>query len=157
MPKSRWGPSQVLEYLARYTHRVAISNERVLWLRQGQVAFRVRDNEHPGKKRIERIPADVFIGRFLQHVLPPGFKRIRHYGLLANCHKQRKLTQCRAALNMPAPDQLVIESVNAFMLRVAQIDIGRCTHCACGQLHVIGVIAPHPVPVPLPCHATGPP
>jgi hypothetical protein len=149
------GPSQVLEYLARYTHRVAISNERLLSLRQGQVAFRVRDNEHPGKKRIERMPADVFIGRFLQHVLPPGFKRIRHYGLLANCHKQRKLAQCRAALNMPLPDQLVIESINAFMLRVAQIDIGRCSHCACGQLHVIGVIAPHPMP--LPCHATGPP
>ncbi|HCN87666.1 MAG TPA: hypothetical protein DIT28_00565 [Oxalobacteraceae bacterium] len=69
-----------MDYLARYTHRVAISNERLISLHQGQVAFRVRDNANPGKNRVERLSAESFIARFLQHVLPQGFKRIRHYG-----------------------------------------------------------------------------
>jgi hypothetical protein len=81
------GPAQVLEYLSRYTHRVAISNERLVSLHEGQVAFRVRDNANAAKKRIERLPAEAFIGRFLLHVLPTGLKRIRHYGILASCHK----------------------------------------------------------------------
>jgi len=150
------GPAQVLEYLSRYTHRVAISNERLVSLVRGQVAFRVRDNARPGKTCIERLPAETFIGRFLLHVLPPGFKRIRHYGLLACCHKKEKLAACRTALGAPAPDKAVIESVDAFMQRVAQIDISRCTCCAQGHFHVIGVIAPTHTPFRQ-CYATGPP
>lgn len=147
------GPAQVLEYLARYTHRVAISNERIVGLSQGQVVFRARDNVNPGKKRTLRLPADTFIGRFLLHVLPQGFKRIRHYGILANCHKEAKLVQCRAALNVPKPDKAVIDTVEAFMQRVAQIDIGRCPCCEAGRLQVMGTIAP----VRKHCQATGPP
>lgn len=135
------GPAEVLDYLARYTHRVAISNDRITGLHDGHVAFRVRDNANPGKKRVEHLPAETFIGRFLQHVLPQGFKRIRHYGLLASCHKRTKLALCRLALHAPEPDQAVIETVDAFMLRVAQINITRCTHCATGVMHVIEQIA----------------
>jgi hypothetical protein len=78
------GPAQVLEYLARYTHRIAISNERLTSLHDGTVTFSVRNNEQDGRrKRQEQLPTNVFIQRFVQHVLPSGLKRIRHYGVLA--------------------------------------------------------------------------
>lgn len=148
------GPAQVLDYLARYTHRVAISNERLVGLRNGEVAFRVRDNANPGKKRVEHLPAATFIARFLQHVLPQGFKRIRHYGLLASCHKREKLAACRLALQVPEPVKEVLETVDAFMQRVAQIDLTRCTHCASGVMHVIEAIVPKRTFMP---PTTGPP
>ena len=89
------GPAQVLAYLARYTHRIAISNERLTSLHDGMVTFAVRNNEQDGpRKRQERLPANVFIQRFMQHVLPSGLKRIRHYGVLANCQKKAKLALC---------------------------------------------------------------
>jgi hypothetical protein len=147
------GPAQVLEYLARYTHRVAISNERLVGLHHGQVTFRVRDNTHAGKKRIERLPAEAFIGRFLLHVLPLGLKRIRHYGILASCHKKEKLAACRRALNAAPPDAAVIEAAAAFMQRVAHLDITCCPRCTVGRFRVIDVIAPRRWP----CHTTGPP
>ena len=135
------GPAQVLEYLSRYTHRVAISNERLVSLHNGEVTFKVRDNAHPGKKHLAHLPAESFIQRFPLHVLPTGFKRIRHYGILANCHKKEKLAQCRLALQMPAPQVDVIESVQAFMLRVMQVDLSRCPYCGTGIMCVIASIA----------------
>ena len=135
------GPQQVLDYLSRYTHRVGISNERLLSFHDGQVRFKARDNAHAGKKRIEQLSTKEFTRRFLQHVLPTGFKRIRHYGLLANCHKREKLAQCRLALQMPQPQPAIIESVQAFMLRVSQIDVLSCPHCGHGAMQVIEVIA----------------
>ena len=134
------GPQQVLDYLSRYTHRVGISNERLLSFHDGLVRFKVRDNTQAGKKRVEQLPASEFTRRFLQHVLPTGFKRIRHYGVLANCHKKEKLAQCRLALQMPQPQPAIIEGVQAFMLRVSQIDILRCPHCGHGAMQVIEVI-----------------
>ncbi|MDP3841931.1 MAG: IS91 family transposase [Oxalobacteraceae bacterium] len=148
------GPAQVLDYLARYTHRVAISNERLVGLYNGVVAFRVRDNANTGKKRVEQLSAETFIARFLQHVLPQGFKRIRHYGLLASCHKREKLAACRLALQVPEPVTAVIETVDAFMQRVAHIDMTRCTHCAAGVMRVIDTIAPRRSFMP---QKTGPP
>lgn len=148
------GPQQVLDYLSRYTHRVGISNERLFSFHDGQVRFKVRDNTHAGKKRIEQLPTGEFTRRFLQHVLPTGFKRIRHYGLLANCHKKEKLAQCRLALQMPQPQAAIIESVRAFMLRVSQIDVLRCPHCGHGAMQVIEVIAAVKLGQVL---ATGPP
>jgi hypothetical protein len=147
------GPAQVLEYLSRYTHRVAISNERIVGMAHGEVAFRVRDNAKAGKKRIERLPAHAFIGRFLLHALPSGLKRIRHYGILASRHKQARLAACRAALDMPAPDAATIETVAAFMQRVARIDIGRCACCQAGRLRIVGTLMPRREP----CRSTGPP
>lgn len=147
------GPSQVLAYLARYTHRVAISNERLVSATDGVVAFRVRDNANPGKKRIERLPAQQFIGRFLLHVLPPGFKRIRHYGILASAHKREQLARCRQALQMPAPDPAVIETVDAFLRRVAGHELARCPHCGQTAMRWMEAIAPRRT---RPC-PTGPP
>ncbi len=83
------GPEAVLEYLGRYTHRVAISNERILGIDGNDVLLRVRADPTSGKKRTLRVPGTEFIDRFLQHVLPAGFKRIRHYGLLSPTRKRR--------------------------------------------------------------------
>ena len=121
------GPAAVLDYLARYTHRTAIGHERIVCVRDDAVALRVRA-EHGGKK-IVRIEGAEFVGRFLQHVLSPGFKRIRHYGLLAAAHKTQRLAQARAALRMPAPRPIAVQTAAEFMRRVARIDIDRCPQC----------------------------
>ena len=98
------GPSQVLAYLARYTHRVAIANSRLLKLESGVVSFRWKDYRHSGHTRakVMRLSADEFMRRFLLHVLPDGFHRIRHYGLFANGHRAQKIALCRRLLNVPA-------------------------------------------------------
>lgn len=87
-------------------------------------------------------------------VLPKGFKRIRHYGLLTSCHKRKKLAACRLALHAPEPDPAVIETVDAFMQRVAHVNITRCPHCTSGVMQVIEEIAPKRILMPL---TTGPP
>ena len=127
------GPAQVLDYLGRYTHRVAISNERIVGIDQTTVAFRIRTDATTGNKRTVRLAAGEFIDRFFLHVLPSGFKRIRHYGLLAPQAKTMKLAAARAALAAPAPDPVVVESVRDFLRRIARHESLRCPHCAEGQ------------------------
>jgi hypothetical protein len=122
------GPAAVLDYLSRYTHRTAISHERLVSVRDNGVRLRVR-REGRGGCKVVRIDGAEFVGRFLQHVLPAGFKRIRHYGLLAPAHKTRRLTEARAALAMPAPNPIAQETVASFMQRVARFEIDRCPHC----------------------------
>ena len=148
------GPAQVLEYLGRYTHRVAISNERILGIDQGAVALRVRVNAEGGKKRTLRLPGTEFIERFLQHVLPRGFKRIRHYGLLGPAHKRARLAAARRALAAPQPQPALIESVAAFMQRVANIEWAACPHCGTGQFVPIASLVPTPMRR---LHLRGPP
>jgi hypothetical protein len=150
------GPAQVLDYLGRYTHKTAISNHRLLGLDRGVVKFRVRDPDRPKAGRTARLPAEQFIGRFLSHVLPTGFKRIRHYGLLASRHKAEKLAACRALLGQPAPQPSIVEPVADFMARVAAMDITRCPHCARGRLQVIAALAPVRAAT-VPRRSTGPP
>jgi hypothetical protein len=96
------GPSQVLAYLARYTHRVAIANSRLLDLTDEHVSFRWKDYRENGdhKNKIMRLTTGEFMRRFLLHVLPNGFHRIRHYGLFANGHRADKLTLCRKLLDV---------------------------------------------------------
>ncbi len=130
------GPAAVLDYLARYTHRTAIGHERLVRLDDHGIHLRVRAQAHGGRK-IVRVAGAEFVGRFLQHVLPAGFKRIRHYGLLASAHKAHRLAQARAALAMPAPNPLARETVAAFMHRVARIDIERCRFCSHGPLRLV--------------------
>jgi hypothetical protein len=96
------GPEQVLAYLGRYTHRVAIANSRLIKLTHGEVAFRWKDYRHLGKSKIMTLSADEFIRRFLLHALPDGFHRIRHYGFLANGHRATKLVLCRKLLDVPS-------------------------------------------------------
>jgi Putative transposase/Transposase zinc-binding domain len=97
------GPRQVLAYLARYTHRVAISNSRLLSISEGQVRFRWKDYRQDGKPKVMTLAAGEFMRRFLLHVLPGGFHRIRHYGLFANNHRAQKIKLCRQLLGTAEP------------------------------------------------------
>ena len=97
------GPERVLDYLGRYTHRVAISNNRLLHMQDGQVTFSYKDYKHEQEKKVMTLSADEFLRRFLLHVLPDGFQRIRHYGLLGNRHRAENLARCRELLAVPAP------------------------------------------------------
>ncbi len=139
------GPAQVLEYLGRYTHRVAISNERIVGIDGHEVHFRVRAETSGQTKRTLALPAETFIDRFLLHVLPKGFKRIRHYGILGPAGKATKLAQARAALSVPVPDPVVVESVEAFMRRINRIEWARCTRCGQGAFVPAAAIAPTPI------------
>ena len=148
------GPAQVLDYLGRYTHRVAISNERILGMDADTVRLRVRDWTQGKRRRAITLPAHTFIERFLLHVLPKGFKRIRHYGLLGPAGKAEKLAQARAALSLPVPDPLVVESLQAFLHRIGRIECSRCPHCGKGQFVPTASLAPAPMRL---LHLRGPP
>ena len=104
------GPGQVLAYLSRYTHRVALANSRLTRLADGQVDFTWKDYRHHGKTKVMTLAADEFIRRFLLHAVPDGFHRIRHIGFLANGHRTAKLALCRALLAAPTPDPPTPES-----------------------------------------------
>jgi hypothetical protein len=126
------GPAQVLDYLSRYTQRTAVGDERLVAIRGREVLLRVRADDRGGK-RVVAVDGVQFVGRFLQHVLPGGFKRIRHYGLLAPATKAERLALARTLLAMPQPNPRAAEDAAAFMQRVAAIDIERCPHCALGR------------------------
>jgi hypothetical protein len=98
------GPEQVLEYLGRYTHRVAIANSRLVSLSDGKVSFKWKDYRHHDKPKQMTLDADEFIRRFLLHVLPKNFHRIRVYGYLANGQRAAKLALCRRLLDATAPE-----------------------------------------------------
>jgi hypothetical protein len=126
------GPEHVLKYLARYTHRVAISNGRLLSLDNGQVRFRWRDSRHNNRSSVMKLDAVEFIRRFLLHVLPAGFVKIRHFGLLANRNRRQALAVCRLRLGASTPDSdpLLTAQQKAALSR-------SCPPCRCGTLHVI--------------------
>jgi Putative transposase len=120
------GPRQVLQYLARYTHRVAISNGRLLGLDHGQVRFRWRDSQDHNQTKEMSLDAVEFIRRFLLHVLPSGFVKIRHFGFLSNRNRKRIIRHCRGLLP-PFP-------AHAFVMEPHQL---LCPVCKVGHLHVI--------------------
>ena len=134
------GPAQVLEYLSRYTHRTAVSNERIRSVSEREVAFTVRGDSQGGK-RLVRLQGTEFVRRFLLHILPTGSKRIRHFGVLASSCKAVKLQAARLALQMPAVSPQAMESAKAFMARVARIDVRLCPCCKVGTLRAIAVLA----------------
>jgi hypothetical protein len=138
------GSEAVLEYLGRYTHRTAISNERLISLDPHGVYFRYKDYAHGAQHRVMHLEPVEFLRRFALHVLPSGLNRIRHYGLLANRSKRMLLAQARAALDAPALVQATAapESVRAFWQRIARIDIERCPHCHLGTLRITQILAP---------------
>ena len=138
------GPEQVLEYLGRYTHRTAISNERLASLEQGVVRFRYKDYAHGDRRKLLALAAQEFLRRFALHVLPRGFNRIRHYGLLANRNKCALLERARIALTAPAPASQppTPESAREFWQRVAGLDIELCPHCRRGTLRLLAALPP---------------
>jgi hypothetical protein len=97
------GPKQVLDYVGRYTHRVAISNSRLLEIEAGQVSFAYKDYRNRGQPKTMKLSAEEFIRRFLLHALPHRLHRIRYYGLCGNRNRQEKLTLCRQLLGMTIP------------------------------------------------------
>jgi len=131
------GPEQVLQYLGRYTHRVAISNNRLLDFTDGQVSFAWKDYRHDSRNKVMRLDAHEFIRRFLLHVLPCGFQRIRHFGFLANCHRQARLDLCRQLLKAPAP---MVEPLDPLLdyrdhyQRLTGVSLRDCPQCGRGQM-----------------------
>ena len=142
------------EYLGRYTHRVAISNERIVGVDDREVRLRVRADPSGKTKRTLALPAETLIDRFLRHVLPKGFKRIRHYGLLGPAGKATELAQARTALSVPGPDPMLVELPAAFLRRIDRIERTRCPRCGEGTLVPTAGIAPTPASGPL---SRGPP
>jgi hypothetical protein len=123
------GPQKLLDYLGRYTHRVAISNHRLLACENGQVRFAYRDRADGDRKKTAALSVETFIGRFLRHVLPSGFMRIRHYGFLANRAKQSCLAQCREQLQASPPEPLEPKTAADWMMELTGVDVTRCPHC----------------------------
>jgi hypothetical protein len=132
-------PQTVLDYLGRYTHRVALSNNRILQVLNGEVTLSYRDRKDRDRKKIMTLEAHEFIRRFLLHVLPEGFMRIRHFGFLANRSKKQALAQCRKLLDLdPALPKSPILSAKDLLLKITGIDLTRCPCCHEGTLIVVG-------------------
>ena len=142
------GPEHLIKYLARYTHRVAISNGRLLQMQDEKVTFRWRDSADGNKQKHMTLDAVEFIRRFLLHVLPSGFVKIRHFGFLANCKRHESLALCRSLLpqtSIPATTVLT-ESHQRAVER-------KCPFCKTGTLHVIERIPPGAlIPASLPTY-----
>ena len=131
------GPEQVLEYLGRYTHRVAISNNRIVAIDNGKVTFTYRDREKNETKAMT-IGADEFIRRFLLHILPKSFMKIRYFGFLANKNKKQAIPILRKLINPDAKlPEKVKETVQEMMLRVTGNDITCCPKCKKGRMIII--------------------
>jgi hypothetical protein len=143
------GAATVLKYLARYTHRAAISNHRLVALADGLVAFRWKDYAHGGKRGTMALAAVEFVRRFLTHVLPAGFVRVRHYGLLANRHRREKLALCRELLGMAMTTQADIaptapDPVTPPVHEATVTPTRVCPRCGAGRMVVVAEFPPMP-------------
>jgi Putative transposase/Transposase zinc-binding domain len=144
------GPEQVLEYVGRYTHRVAISNNRLLAIDDGTVCFRWKDYRDRDRQKAMTVSADEFIRRFLLHVLPEGFHRIRYYGFLGNRHRAQKLARCRELLGMPVPEACDHQAEQDYRDRYEEltgVSLKQCPLCHQGHMAVIETfdgVVPHP-------------
>jgi hypothetical protein len=137
------GPAQVLDYVGRYTHRVAISNNRLVSMDNGQVSFRWKDYRDDNRQKTMTLPGEEFIRRFLIHVLPDGFHRIRYFGFLSNCHRAQKLAICRELLGM-APAESATDPPTDYRDRFEALtgqSLRECPHCHTGIMVVIDCIA----------------
>jgi hypothetical protein len=136
------GPEQVLDYVGRYTHRVAISNNRLVAMDHGKVRFRWKDYRNGNRQKTMTLEANEFIRRFLIHVLPDGFHRIRYYGFLGNRHRSWKLQRCRELLEMAAaglPADPLADYRDRYEALTGQ-SLRQCPHCRTGIMVVIDCI-----------------
>jgi hypothetical protein len=133
-------PQQALDYMGRYTHRVAISNHRIVSVENGKVSFTYRDRKDNDKLKIMTLDADEFIRRFLLHVLPDDFMRIRYYGFLSNRCKKKNLSKCRQLLRLSPLPEPAEKTNQEMMLELTGIDINKCPCCGKGTMKVIGEI-----------------
>ena len=133
------GPGQVLKYLASYTHRVGISERRIVALTNGDVSFSARSRGEKQKKKIVTIPAHLFIRRFLLHTLPKGFRRIRYFGFLVNHIRAKRIGAIHQNLEFAPPPQ--------------EITLNRCLHCHIGTTTIVQILKPHRSRARQPLHA----
>ena len=138
------GPQQVLDYLGRYTHRVAISNDRLLRLEQGEVTFSWKDYRHANRTREMTLEAEEFIRRFLMHVLPDGFQKIRYFGLLANRRRAANLALCRSLIPDCGlqPSAVEVKDWKDRYLELTGEDLSLCPACKLGHLNRVQVLKP---------------
>ena len=139
------GPEQVLKYLARYTHRVAISNQRLVSIEDGHVRFEYKDYADGSKAKVMTLTATEFIRRFLLHVLPGGFVRVRQFGFLANRQRRKKLALCRALLGAATPPDQTPRPER----KADKSEPKVCPACGVGRLVLIRLAA-----APAPSHAS---
>jgi hypothetical protein len=135
-------PGHLIRYLGRYVNRIAIANHRIQDIADGQVTFTYLDNRDKSEEKIEkimRLPAAEFIRRFLAHIPPRQFRRIRYYGFLVNSQRKEKLTTCRRVLELPDPEQPYIADMDAFLAKQG-IDFSLCPICAAGKMRNIYVM-----------------
>jgi predicted Zn-ribbon and HTH transcriptional regulator len=137
------GPKQVLDYLGRYTHRVAITNNRIISIDNGKVTFTYRDRHDNDEIKTMSLTADEFIGRFLLHVLPRGFMKIRYFGFLAHTNKKQAVSLIRKLIDpdMKMPEKIK-ETVLEMMLRLTGTDITCCPRCKKGTMTIIKQLPP---------------
>jgi hypothetical protein len=141
------GPHQVLKYLARYTHRVAIANQRLVALRDGHVCFRWKDYTHAGQPAVMTLEATEFIRRFLLHVLPRGFVKIRHFGFLANRDRGDHIRLCRTLLDAQSSNVR-----DAAVTRQEQLNPpDHCPVCKEGRMRPVELLLPQAALLVRPC------
>lgn len=144
------GPDSVLDYLGRYTHRIAISNNRLLNMEDGKVTFTWKNYKKKGKRQIMTLEADEFIRRFLIHVPPSGFVRIRYYGFLANRHRKDKLKLCRTNLGEPEvieKNETEAKDWGDHLQSLTGKDPFACPNCGKGRLNLKEDLKPIPFPM----------
>jgi hypothetical protein len=139
------GPEQVLDYVGRYTHRVAISNNRLLDIDNDQIRFRWKDYRHGDQVKTMTLTSEEFIRRFLLHVLPNGFRRIRYYGFLGNRHREEKLALCRRLLGMQVAESATAESPpeTDYLDRYEELtgrSLRQCPQCGRGSMVVVQIL-----------------
>jgi hypothetical protein len=137
------GPQNAIQYLGRYTHRVAISNQRLVELKDGRVSFRWKDYRHHDRVKTMTLEAEEFLRRFLLHALPPGFQRIRHYGFLSNRRRRKSVALCRHLLAAPAAGLLPAPAdFRDLYAALTGQSLLRCPHCGLGTMRVIERLEP---------------
>src|SRR5713101_6397383 len=139
-------PQQVLDYVGRYTHRVAISNHRLLDIENGQVQFQWKDYRDNSQQKIVTLDADEFIRRFLLHTLPDGVQRIRYYGLLGNRYRQQNLARCRQLLGMASSASAIPKNYRDRYEELTGCSLRRCPVCQHGCMVTIQVLPAHRSP-----------
>lgn len=145
------GAEGVIKYLGRYTHRIAISNYRIKNIAGGKVTFSWRDSKDNNKMKLMKLDVDEFIRRFLLHVLPDRFMRIRHYGFLANKNRKRLIQKCRSLLNCEAEvNESGKESWQDMLYRVTGIDVSSCPFCKKGRMEIVQTFSRLSVPIRAP-------
>jgi hypothetical protein len=140
------GSEQVLDYVGRYTHRVAISNNRLLDIDDGKITFRYKDYRHDGQQKTMTLDVEEFIRRFLSHVLPDGFQRIRYYGFLGNRYREEKLARCRQLLRMPdgpAPSEGSKDYRDRYQ-ELTGSSLRECPICHQGRMVTVATLLPSP-------------